>query len=30
MSRVASPCAIIDSRSLFGGWSMRYFHSLAK
>ena len=28
MSRVASLCAIIDSRSLFGGWSMRSFQSL--
>ena len=30
MSRVASPCAIIDSRSFFGGWFIRSFQSFAK
>ena len=30
MSRVASLCAIIDNRSLFGGWLMRSFQSLVK
>ena len=30
MSRVASPWAIIEIRSLFGGWLMRSFHSLPK
>mgnify|MGYP003693626889 CR=1 FL=1 len=30
MSRVASLCAIIDNRSLFGGWLMRSFQSFAK
>ena len=30
MSRVASLCAIIDSRSLFGGWLMRSFQSFAE